>query len=1485
MQMSCRIVSLTNPFSNWVFKKIQTDYGADISLGDTVGDVFLGEDRSRCVIHMIQIQSHREDTIPVTSYLRPPQTVLPTTIDLAENKRLRDQETRYGATVRELNPNRPVQSAEPEVGPDEYHLDQEGFVIPKLPAKIRSVAKSRRQSSSFLVDDSQAGKPVHSETPGNALDNASSQHSYENHLFHSQLSETNGETSRLRIPSNPYASNATTPEALDTSQLPATPNVWPASIASEQIPETPEVDIAVSDPIEDEDEDEATPQLQPPVSKQASGLLRKRRHSQEEESDLSKPSNATLSRSKSLSTANVREQSKQNLHGKWSNQELDTLTTALAREEDSHDIHNTHFPTRTWESVRKKVRSFEKSHSAAIKARKKTVAIQAAQRGTPTKVVQAVDIKTPVAPTANVSSSPISATRGPETVSKRLKLTPAANISSSPITSTRGPETASKRQKSSPPLVKSSPATSIWSKQDDELFMQAIRDHQDWRTLRDRRFQNRSDDSFKQHFAEVRVLLEAKDAAAYAKKRTEELIRQGEPPSGPDEKYTQYEDDLLLAARLETAEIKRVAKDYFPLRTAEHVKTRATKLFQDARRKYSKQMSQSSTAASLSSSQGAELTHDQLLETLDPTTRQRIEAKRLQIQRDEKKFAADRTKEYQDSLKVSKDRARANGYREKTGNSEKMLMQLEETERKADSVRSRRLAEDRENERAYGIELAAWHKQAELDEASGKPIQPSPKRPLGSSIGTEVVAVQRDQTPGGRQTLSGITRVEADMKPSAPSGSQTSKLFDHRKDQDEGTKKILPIVEVRITPPKERKSEDAGTASAAQPTTSQKSRLGMVNNVTPSRKQGITNIAASQPVTRATAKTAHDAFISSPLRPRENTSSAQPVAKRTRQTTLPFSSRNGLASSLPERNPSIPCFSSRAKVADAVYISSDDTSSYSDSDINDEDLTELADKSSEMYPSSPPRGTYNEEVDSTIRRHQVHISSPDRPRQAYGKGTVIPSSQASHDGLDMSQMSQRPRLDREVRVGQLEHLDHQRVLVEEPRSILAQNASATQHGQRLLEESPVSTKEPFATGESEGGRGKKSLADRLRGVLRMDLPADLLSSINEGRIRIAGFLKDGHAQYESDSDVDVESDLEPDQLSNNDNPLPELGPMPPQGSVRAIEDDDVEDIDPHDVWRSPAHEDDDYGYGYDEDEDALDMEDAQEIARERGQFFQGAAPGTWNRESSPLVTTDLRRVNLPDSMTKKQKDMALAGPPRLSQVEQRARARTMPQTINSIKPQRGWHESSVQPSPPPFPSSGKVRSTPSTAQSESDDELFHANQDHGQDLRDVLPGFSSPTARNTFKRARIPEEAIPEPPKKRPRRGISQSRDRGNGLPRSDDRQRKGSTGSSNKSWRDQLLAGRRTAPPTVPAPFGKLSGKGKRKGKGDSPILSKKATPKPNSNTVSAAIGQNHPGQGDKERQGKNGVVEMVRSSRMDGLKSLTKRSGKLKAKPYAKK
>lgn len=97
-------------------------------------------------------------------------------------------------------------------------------------------------------------------------------------------------------------------------------------------------------------------------------------------------------------------------------------------------------------------------------------------------------------------------------------------------------------------------------------------------------------------------------------------------------------------------------------------------------------------------------------------------------------------------------------------------------------------------------------------------------------------------------------------------------------------------------------------------------------------------------------------------------------------------------------------------------------------------------------------------------------------------------------------------------------------------------------------------------------------------------------------------------------------------------------------------------------------------------------------------------------------------------------------------------------------------------------------------------------------------------------------------------------------------------------------MAGRRTAPPTVPAPFGKLSGKGRRKGKGDSPVLSKKATPKPNSNTVSAANGPKHPGQGDKDRQGRNATAEVDRSSRMDGLKSLTKRSGKLKAKPNAK-
>ena len=121
-------------FSGWVFKKIQDAYGADISLSDSVGACFAGEDRTKCVIHVLQIQSHRENTVPEGSFLRPRQAA-PTEADIAEAREKTAQELRYGATIDTLDPDHPVQSGERELGPDEQEHDKDGFRIPRRPSR------------------------------------------------------------------------------------------------------------------------------------------------------------------------------------------------------------------------------------------------------------------------------------------------------------------------------------------------------------------------------------------------------------------------------------------------------------------------------------------------------------------------------------------------------------------------------------------------------------------------------------------------------------------------------------------------------------------------------------------------------------------------------------------------------------------------------------------------------------------------------------------------------------------------------------------------------------------------------------------------------------------------------------------------------------------------------------------------------------------------------------------------------------------------------------------------------------------------------------------------------------------------------------------------------------------------------------------------------------------------------------------------------
>lgn len=134
-----------------MFKKIQDAYGADICLTDTVGDVFLGEDRSKCIVNVIQRQSHREETIPLGSRLQP-QPDTPDQLDSEQVARLRAQEARYGATLDNLDPDRPVYSNERELPPHGSQGDDGGISPPsKYPvassSRAVSVVSKRRSLS------------------------------------------------------------------------------------------------------------------------------------------------------------------------------------------------------------------------------------------------------------------------------------------------------------------------------------------------------------------------------------------------------------------------------------------------------------------------------------------------------------------------------------------------------------------------------------------------------------------------------------------------------------------------------------------------------------------------------------------------------------------------------------------------------------------------------------------------------------------------------------------------------------------------------------------------------------------------------------------------------------------------------------------------------------------------------------------------------------------------------------------------------------------------------------------------------------------------------------------------------------------------------------------------------------------------------------------------------------------------------------------
>lgn len=650
-------------------------------------------------------------------------------------------------------------------------------------------------------------------------------------------------------------------------------------------------------------------------------------------SALRTPAKQSTSRKRNNSDARGSSEARvQNLSGFWSEDEKSRMIEVLAKGLDLHDAHHTYFPGRSWNAVRKKATSITKSSGTAISKQKKALSAQHVNTSS------AQPISTPLAQRKNTSSAQ-----------------PRKSLSAQP--------------KNTPPTQ------DIWTEEEDSYFVKAIKQDRTWEDVHDKRFRHRSDDSVKMHYAMVRQRLKAEDEAKSAQNRYQEQLQRGQPSTGPNEKFTEDEDDLLLACRAEGVEMKRAAREFFPLRPVEQVTKRAGTLYQTAKRTAEK------SNPGLERSPSVEFLFEH-----DSSTRDRITPK-LAIAREFKKKAdQDRARETeeiaQSKARVGKDKERSRDRRVREREQTAFHNNKIEFEKKENSVKRRRLEDELHRDRQYTKDLAAWEEQAALDVTAGRSPQPRPVRPLGSSIGTEVLAAP----------------LPSSSKPQPMSGSSDESGAKKRRFSDirvvipcPSTKKQKTDATVQATPMRQSNATKAkaSTTSKAKPLATPKPTAGYSTRSAAAKAASIQKHSTTQAQDSNDRASSEDdepvvTFSSfSTTEPLTNTKVAKEsasqkpsspllsTAKKLRQSKLPWLTEDQQMPGLSARKSSPAGTTPRGTVDDSVFISSDDELSYDDKDITDEEYNAVAERSEAMYSSSPvkhPKEDDGKEMETSVHK-------------------------------------------------------------------------------------------------------------------------------------------------------------------------------------------------------------------------------------------------------------------------------------------------------------------------------------------------------------------------------------------------------------------------------------------------------------------------------------------------------------------------------------
>lgn len=1012
----------------------------------------------------------------------------------------------------------------------------------------------------------------------------------------------------------------------------------------------------------------------------------------------------------------------------------------------------------------------------------------------------------------------------------------------------------------------------VWSEDDDRLFVRALQEGQDYTTLHSRRFPLRTLEAVKHHFAEMRRKLEIDHAVKHRETRVAELTSLGYTPSKTGETWQEHEDDLLLAARLFRVEIKRVAKDHFPLRTLDQVTARAKHVYNKASRKAlrrasqpASQVSQASQYSIASPTPGArEPSIEHIFATFDTDLRDRIDKQRLRIREDVRKFTTDRERESRLSQRISRDKESTRKFKERTRKSTEFLSLLEQEKTKDDDIKARRLAEDVKNNQLYSAEYAAWYAQKVADEAAGRPTAPSPKRPLGSRIGTEIATSQPTSNKSAYPSPTRTSSVSNEPLGERIRTRAVSKQLQENAAPASRKRGHSIVVEVRISPPPAKKQKPAAAAAAAPPaSTAPPIKNASLLQDTPSKKQKLTALPASNtrdtlkvpPLFQQThpsrqPKTAesripqvsgfpfkmHGASMrgdrerydaaqaasrqalpmagrpSSPLQAKD--SGSRLSIKKTRQTTLPFakppSKTIGKRPAARATSDLLVSSASRKKVPDSELLSSDDSSSYSDSDINDEDLTELADRSSEVFQSSPPHAPtaipHAARVQSMKPASAVHhdVAASNVRSSPRGKGKAPAKASLRQDltgdtaafsakrtptatGKSRGNDSQAPGAststpiviadDSEDAIVIPDDAEHF-IVKPEPNATPSRKKSTPSKHTSKLRSSNLLEQEVEQTGSQQA-----TLAAECRGTPKsISRVSSILDGVRTGLTKMTG-MPDGDVEESTASDSESESPLSI-RANGDELRIPHSGNIVPEsrrqsiqteeltrdaptsaqkprrvlsdaptssggdnnvaeaiqrslfvntGNVQlsgqpstALYESDVEEIDPSQLLRLPRSP-----MPFDSEEDMMDHDDAQAYAEARGQYFQGEKPGAQFRYRGVSPSVEGRLPPLVESRLKynyraasplvpvgkpgaKYVYRADSPPVFSSQVgeafntsQQRfdgPSAFGTPSGLwgNGMTGRRnfGVHEPATQDLAPPFPSSGQTRASLRTTQSQ-----------------------------------------------------------------------------------------------------------------------------------------------------------------------------------------